>query len=192
MYTPGSKRAILKPSSAAEAAMAEMETTPPRRSYSSNSSTFGESPKNSATAAASWVFFSPQKEKRSKGSDFYDYYGSVDSPTLQDRDPYKSSKLMRKNLLSLIPLEGQGGLSDALTRMYMCASEKGPEDEVGEIQKRANKARLMTVALFTAYDTEFHRGMPLPRSQTAAGIGLAQALKDSCRERVVISGEEIK
>merc|ERR1711871_767400 len=34
--------------------------------------------------------------------------------------------------------------------------------------------------------------MPLPRSSTTASIGIEQALKDACRERIAINGEEIK
>ena len=48
------------------------------------------------------------------------------------------------------------------------------------------------LTLFAAFEDEFSHGMPLPRSKNTAMIGLAQALKDSCRETIVVDGVEVK
>ena len=116
--------------------------------------------------------------------------------------------MMRKNLLSLVPLSRQGGLHESLARVYMTAAEKGRDASSpakyrassaatssaathSEIAARSMKSRLMMASLFAAFDEEFNTGMPLPRSTNTAAIGLSQALKDSCRERVVLDGEEL-
>ena len=124
-------------------------STPPRRSSYSTSTTISASPGtgiNPATAAASWVFFSPAKPPQP--SKFIDY---TDSPSKSvaalsgvngiARDPYTSSKLMRKNLLSLIPLERQGGLHEALTRVYMTACDKEHTIAGREVRLRSDKSR---------------------------------------------------
>ena len=156
-----------------------------------------------------WIFFSPQKpQARPTGGEshapFRDYGDNLcNSPTLQNRDPYQSSRLMRKHLLSLIPMLRQAALHESLTKLFLVAQEKDHSALMGsgasprlskreEANIRAKKAHLMMMSLFAAFEDELKRGMPLPRSSTTASIGIEQALKDACRERVAINGVEIK
>ncbi|GMH73671.1 hypothetical protein TrRE_jg1298 [Triparma retinervis] len=156
-----------------------------------------------------WIFFSPQKpQSRATNSGghapFKDYGDNLcDSPTLQNRDPYLSSRLMRKHLLSLIPMLRQATLHESLTKLFLVAQEKDHSALMGsgasprlskreEANVRAKKAHLMMMSLFAAFEDELKMGMPLPRSSTTASIGIEQALKDACRERIAINGVEIK
>lgn len=166
-------------------------------------------PKSSSSGDLSqfnWIFFSPQKpQSRGWGhAPFRDYGENLsDSPTLQNRDPYQSSRLMRKHLLSLIPMLRQAALHESLTKLFLVAQEKDHSAIMGtassprlskreEANVRAKKAQLMMMSLFAAFEDELKKGMPLPRSSTTASIGIEQALKDACRERIAINGREIK
>ena len=173
--------------------------TPPRRP----SGMALERKARNVSEAFNWILFSPQKAKphTSTGAPFRDYGDNLSEfPSLQSRDPYLSSRLMRKCLLSLVPIMRQAALHEALAKMYLVAQDRdckaassssamSPREE---INVRAGKTRLMMASLFAAFDDEFRRGMPLPRSATTAAIGIEQALKDACRERIVLNGVEMK
>ncbi|GMI03331.1 hypothetical protein TrVE_jg4129 [Triparma verrucosa] len=161
--------------------------TPPRRSLSS------DNPSN-------WVFFSPSKPPPANPLGTFKDHSETDhaqSPTLKARDPYASSRLMRKHLLSLIPMLKQATLHEALTKMYLVAGEKNElllkEKGAGiEAEMRANKTKLMLISLFAAFYDDFIHGLPLPRSHTTRSIGIEQAVKDAVRERIEVDGEEVK
>jgi hypothetical protein len=176
MYTPGSRESRIADTGG---------------SYSSNTDSTTTS--SSKAAAASWVFFSPQKKRPL--SSFHDHSSSsTASPTIQNRDPYADSRLMRKNLLSTFPVERQAELMESLTRLYTTAH--APPSEAAspspqELSTRATKTRLLLLTLFTVFEEEFSFGMPLPRSSNTSSIGLAQALKDSCREKLAINGSAV-
>ncbi|GMH65371.1 hypothetical protein TL16_g04184 [Triparma laevis f. inornata] len=161
--------------------------TTPRRSLSSSSS-------------ASWVFFSPAKPAPVNPLGTFKDHSENEhkmSPTLKARDPYTSSRLMRKHLLSLIPLLKQATLHEALTKMYLVAGEKDEsmfsvKGVQMEAEVRAGKTKLMCISLFAAFEEEFVHGLPLPRSPTTRSIGIEQAVKDAVRERIEVDGDEVK
>ena len=151
---------------------------------------------------------------------FYDYTDSpaVPSPTLGTRNPYLDSRLMRKNLLSVInPSIRQAAINSTLTKIYLIAQQEGKEAEnaannpssASSSSRRSSTAssaqagggrggegdsptRLMLVSLLLAFSPDFSFGLPLPRSPISHAIDLTQSLKDACRERITVDVVEVR
>jgi hypothetical protein len=117
---------------------------------------------------------------------------SSSSHVLVNRSPYSSSKLMRSNLLCLMPVKRQAECVDILTRIWVLAchigetkkkaDEKDEEDRKLSVRKRRNSKKekvastalyvdqvarlhLLMITTFEFFKNDVtHVGMPLPRS----------------------------